>query len=239
MFTAFRRWQSGNPAICDPRSAIKLAHVWFGSILGEDGKPFKTRSGETVKLADLLDEAEERAFKIVSEKNPDLPEAQRREIARVIGLGAVKYADLLPNRQSDYVFSWDKMLALQGNTAPYLQYAYARIRKHLSERRREHPTISDIPTSNMQLAAPEEIALAKHLLNFGLTLEAVAEEYRPNFLCNYLYELAGKFTSFYENCPVLKADDATRASRLALCDLTARVLKQGLDVLGIETVEQM
>ena len=109
-------------------SGLKLAHVWFGSILGEDGKPFKTRSGETVKLADLLDEAEERAFKIVSEKNPDLPEAQRREIARVVGLGAVKYADLLPNRQSDYVFSWDKMLALQGNTAPYLQYAYTRIK---------------------------------------------------------------------------------------------------------------
>ena len=126
VFTAFRKWQS---AVRSPQSAIpKLAHVWFGSILGEDGKPFKTRSGETVKLADLLDEAEERAFKIVSEKNPDLPEAQRREIARVVGLGAVKYADLLPNRQSDYVFSWDKMLALQGNTAPYLQYAYTRIK---------------------------------------------------------------------------------------------------------------
>ena len=126
MFTAFRKWQS---AVRSPQSAIpKLAHVWFGSILGEDGKPFKTRSGETVKLADLLDEAEARAFKIVSEKNPDLPEAQRREIARVVGLGAVKYADLLPNRQSDYVFSWDKMLALQGNTAPYLQYAYTRIK---------------------------------------------------------------------------------------------------------------
>ena len=126
VFAAFRKWQS---AARSPQSAIpKLAHVWFGSILGEDGKPFKTRSGETVKLADLLDEAEDRAFKIVSEKNPDLPEAERREIARVVGLGAVKYADLLPNRQSDYVFSWDKMLALQGNTAPYLQYAYTRIR---------------------------------------------------------------------------------------------------------------
>jgi len=173
-----------------------------------------------------------------------LPEAERREIARVVGLGAVKYADLLPNRQSDYVFSWDKMLALQGNTAPYLQYAYTRIRSIF--RKTVETSISDKsrvniqhPTSNIHLAAAEETALAKHLLNFGLTLEAVAEEYRPNFLCNYLYELAGKFTSFYENCPVLKADDATRASRLALCDLTARVLKQGLDVLGIETVEQM
>jgi arginyl-tRNA synthetase len=248
LFAAFRKWQERRaPArlvetspglkLAEPvLGAPKLAHVWFGSILGEDGKPFKTRSGETVKLADLLDEAEERAFKIVSGKNPDLPEAQRKEIARVIGLGAVKYADLLPNRQSDYIFSWDKMLALQGNTAPYLQYAYARIKSIF--RKSETSNIQH-PTSNIQLSANEEIALAKHLLNFGLTLEAVAEEYRPNFLCNYLFELAGKFTSFYENCPVLKAEAAVRASRLALCDLTARVLKQGLDVLGIEVVEQM
>ena len=254
IFAAFRKWQSavsegritrvpngdsksqGLAELVPPKD-VKLAHVWFGSILGEDGKPFKTRSGETVKLADLLDEAEERAFKIVSEKNPDLPEAQRREIARVVGLGAVKYADLLPNRQSDYVFSWDKMLALQGNTAPYLQYAYTRIRSIF--RKAEEPINIQHSTFNIQLAAPEEITLAKHLLNFGLTLEAVAEEYRPNFLCNYLYELAGKFTAFYENCPVLKADEATRASRLALCDLAARVLKQGLETLGIETVEQM
>jgi arginyl-tRNA synthetase len=225
--------------------APKLAHVWFGSILGEDGRPFKTRSGETVKLADLLDEAEARAFKIVSGKNPDLPEAQRKEIARLVGLGAVKYADLLPNRQSDYVFSWDRMLALQGNTAPYLQYAYARIRS-IFRKAQETSSIEHEPrhrmsgqASNIELAAPEEIALAKHLLNFGLTLEAVAGEYRPNFLCNYLYEMAGKSTAFYENCPVLKADDTTRHSRLALCDLTAGVLKQGLEVLGIEAVEQM
>jgi arginyl-tRNA synthetase len=228
LFAAFRKWHG--------ESSIKLAHVWFGSILGEDGKPFKTRSGETVKLADLLDEAEERAFKIVSEKNPDLPEARRREIARVVGLGAVKYADLLPNRQSDYIFSWDKMLALNGNTAPYLQYAYARIKSIF---RKLETSNAEHRTSNIELKAPEEIALARHLLNFGLTLEAVAEEYRSNFLCNYLFDLAAKFTSFYENCPVLKADDATRASRLALCDLTARVLRQGLDSLGIETVEQM
>jgi arginyl-tRNA synthetase len=243
VFAAFRKWQS---AVRSPQSAIpKLAHVWFGSILGEDGKPFKTRSGETVKLADLLDEAEERAFKIVSEKNPELPEAQRREIARVVGLGAVKYADLLPNRQSDYIFSWDKMLALQGNTAPYLQYAYARIKSifrksDVASALRADGSTHSADSTTLALSAPEEIALARHLLNFGLTLEAVAEEYRPNFLCNYLFELAGKFTSFYENCPVLKAEDAaTRDSRLTLCDLTARVLKQGLDVLGIETVEQM
>jgi arginyl-tRNA synthetase len=155
----------------------------------------------------------------------------------VIGLGAVKYADLLPNRQSDYVFSWDKMLALQGNTAPYLQYAYARIRSIF--RKAEGTFNIQHSTFNIQLAAPEEIALAKHLLNFGLTLEAVAEEYRPNFLCNYLFELAGKFTTFYENCPVLKAEPTMRGSRLALCDLTAQVLKKGLETLGIETVEQM
>jgi arginyl-tRNA synthetase len=262
VFAAFRRWQaalsegrvsrvpnsSGEKSLglteLVPPKDVKLAHVWFGSILGEDGKPFKTRSGGTVKLADLLDEAETRAFKIVSEKNPDLPEAQRREIARVVGLGAVKYADLLPNRQSDYVFSWDKMLALQGNTAPYLQYAYTRIKSifrksDVASALRADGSAHSAGSTTLALSAPEEIALAKHLLNFGLTLEAVAEEYRPNFLCNFLFELAGKFTSFYENCPVLKADDATRASRLALCDLTARVLKQGLDVLGIETVEQM
>ena len=244
VFAAFRKWQS---QLQTSNSQLpKLAHVWFGSILGEDGKPFKTRSGETVKLADLLDEAEERAFKIVSEKNPELPESQRKEIARVVGLGAVKYADLLPNRQSDYVFSWYKMLALQGNTAPYLQYAYARIRSIF---RKSAGQASSLPPSQILksetgkmpvlLSAPEEIALAKHLLIFGLTLESVAEEYRPNFLCNYLYELAGKFTAFYENCPVLKAEDTTRASRLTLCDLTARVLKQGLGTLGIETAEQM
>ena len=228
LFLTFARWKS------EDAKKTKLVHVGFGKIMGEDGKPFKTRSGDTVKLGELLEEAEERAFKIVSEKNPDAPEAQRKEIARVIGLGAVKYADLLPNRQSDYIFSWDKMLALQGNTAPYLQYAYARIqsifRKAESGKRK----------AEIILAAPEELTLAKHLLNFGITLEAVGEEFRPNYLCNYLFELAGKFTSFYENCPVLKADDdASRNSRLALCDLTARVLKQGLETLGIETVEQM
>ena len=229
IFAAFRKWH--------PETATKFAHVWFGSILGEDGKPFTTRSGETVKLADLLDEAEERAFQVVSEKNAELPEAQRKEIARVIGLGAVKYADLLPNRQSDYVFSWDKMLALSGNTAPYLQYAYARIRSIF--RKAEAGAEPGPRNSDLRLAEPQEIALAKHLLTFGLTLEAVIEEYRPNFLCNYLYDLAGRFTSFYEACPVLKAEPAVRASRLVLCDLTARVLKQGLEVLGIEVVEQM
>ena len=228
LFLIFGRWNS------DAAKTTKLVHVGFGKIMGDDGKPFKTRSGDTVKLGELLDEAVERAYKTVCEKSAELPEEQRKEIARVVGIGAVKYADLLPNRQSDYIFSWDKMLALQGNTAPYLLYAYARIksifRKAESGKRK----------AEIILAATEEITLANHLLNFGLTLEAVAEELRPNYLCNYLFELAGKFTSFYENCPVLKADDAvTRDSRLALCALTARVLKQGLETLGIETVEQM
>jgi arginyl-tRNA synthetase len=230
LFLIFGRWKP------DAAKNTKLIHVGFGKIMGDDGKPFKTRSGDTVKLGDLLDEAEERAFKIVSEKSSELPESQKKEIARVIGLGAVKYADLLPNRQSDYVFSWDKMLALQGNTAPYLQYAYARIKSIFRKQNSEFR----IQNSELKLAAPEELALAKHLLNFGTTLEAVVEELRPNYLCNYLFELAGKFTSFYENCPVLKADsEAARDSRLALCDLTARVLKQGLETLGIEVVEQM
>jgi len=230
LFLTFARWKA------DAAKTVKLVHVGFGKIMGEDGKPFKTRSGDTVKLGELLDEAEERALKIVSKKSPELPETQKKEIARVIGLGAVKYADLLPNRQSDYVFSWDKMLALNGNTAPYLQYAYARIQSIF--RKAETFNIQH-STFNIQLSAPEEIALAKYLLNFGLTLEAVAEELRPNFLCNYLYDLAGKFTSFYENCPVLKSEGSIRESRLVLCDLTAKVLKQGLNVLGIEVVEQM
>lgn len=228
LFAIFRRWH--------PEAAVRLAHVWFGSILGEDGKPFKTRSGETVKLADLLDEAEERAFAAVSEKSPDLPESERRNIARVVGIGAIKYADLLPNRQSDYVFVWDKMLAFNGNTAPYLQYAYARIQSIFSK---GGVQVQELANHPITLAASEELSLAKHLLNFGLTLEAVVEEYRPNFLCNYLYDLAVHFARFYENCPVLKADATERSSRLVLCLLTARVLKQGLDILGIETVEQM
>jgi arginyl-tRNA synthetase len=149
----------------------------------------------------------------------------------------VKYADLLPNRQSDYVFSWDKMLALSGNTAPYLQYAYARIRSIF---RKGGIANQELSASNaLELAAPQEITLAKHLLNFGLVLEAVSEEYRPNYLCNYLYELAGHFTSFYENCPVLKSEPELRAARLTLCLLAAETLKRGLDLLGIEVLEQM
>jgi len=227
-FAIFRRWH--------PEAKVKLSHVWFGSILGDDGRPFRTRSGETIKLSELLDEAQERAFALVSEKNAGLPEEQRREIARVIGIGSVKYADLLPNRQTDYVFSWEKMLALNGNTAPYLLYAYARIRSIF---RKGGITSSELSVAPPSVTADEEMSLAKQLLRFGFVLEATAEEYRPNYLCNYLYELSGDFARFYEACPVLKAEGSTRTTRLLLCDLTAKVLRQGLELLGIETLEEM
>jgi arginyl-tRNA synthetase len=212
--------------------------VWFGSILGDDGKPFKTRSGETVKLADLLDEAVERAFALVSEKNPALPEDERREIARIVGLGAVKYADLLPNRQSDYVFSWDKMLSFQGNTAPYLQYSYVRIRSIFRKGGIEE---SELRNAEFEpaLLEPAELSLAKKLCQFGETLPVILDEYRPNLLANYLYELAAIFHSFFEACPVLKSEGATRATRLLLCDATARVLAQGLALLGIRVPDRM
>lgn len=228
MFAIFRRWKGGAAA------RLRLEHVWFGSILGEDGKPFKTRSGETIKLAGLLDEAEQRAFALVSEKNPDLPEAERREIARLVGLGAIKYADLLPNRQSDYVFSWDRMLSFQGNTAPYLQYSHVRIASIF--RKLEAPFV---PPAEISLAEPAELALARKLLRFGEVLPAVFEEFRPNLLANYLYELAGMFHSFFEACPVLKSEEPVRSSRLVLCEQTARVLSTGLDLLGIGCPERM
>jgi arginyl-tRNA synthetase len=230
LFAVFRRWR--------PEARVKLAHVWFGSILGEEGKPFRTRSGETVRLEDLLDEAEERAFQVVSAKNPEWAEETRRQIARLVGLGAIKYADLSQNRQSDYVFSWDKMLSLQGKTAPYLLYAYTRTRS-IFRKGGEGAADAAASASRLALGAREEVVLARRLLDFGLVLEAVAEEHRPNFLCAYLYDLAGEFARFYENCPVLKAEGGARATRLALCDLTSRVLQQGLDALGIATTEQM
>ena len=226
LFSIFRRWRPG--------LELELEHVWFGSILGPDGKPFKTRSGQTVRLSDLLDEAEERAFDVVTKKNPDLSEVVRREIARVIGLGALKYSDLSNNRQSDYVFDWDKMLSLQGNTAPYLQYAYTRVRSIFRKTK-----VPDWKKTAIHLEDKEELSLAMHLMNFGHTLEMVAEDHRPNYLCNYLFELAGRFSRFYEACPVIKAEERKRQSRLALCELTARVLQRGLDALGIEVTEAM
>jgi arginyl-tRNA synthetase len=231
LFLIFARWQ--------PEAARKvtLRHVGFGKILGDDGRPFKTRSGDTVKLGDLLDEAEERALKVVTEKNPSLGEAGRREVARVVGIGAIKYADLAPNRQTDYVFNWDKMLAFQGNTAPYLQYAYTRIRSIF--RKAADDGIAFDANAPIAATEPDEIALAKHLLNFGLTLEYVVEDYRPNYLCSYLYELAGFCSRFYESCPVLKSEEPQRSSRLRLCEVAGRVMQGGLNALGIETLEQM
>jgi len=230
LFAIFERWH--------PESTMRLTHVWFGSILGEDGRPFKTRTGDTIRLSDLLNEAEDRAFNLVSRISPELPEPNRKEIARVVGIGAIKYADLLSNRQSDYVFSWDKMLALNGNSAPYLQYAYARTRSVLRKAAAQVP-LEKTTDERVEFTAPEELALARHLLNFGFALEAVVEEYRPNFIANYLYELAGLFARFWEACPVLKSGPVERRTRLLLSELTGRVLKKGLEVLGIETLEQM
>ncbi|MGH8048991.1 MAG: arginine--tRNA ligase [Chthoniobacterales bacterium] len=226
-FSIFRRWHPG--------ANVKLSHAWFGSILGEDGKPFKTRSGETIKLSELLDEAEERAGKLVAEKNPDLPANERNEIARIVGLGAVKYADLSPHRQTDYVFSWDKMLSFQGNTAPYLQYSYVRIQSIF----RKAGDSFRIPHSAFRITEPAERVLAIKLLLFGEVLPQVLEDFRPNLLATYLYELASTFHSFFEACPVLKSEGEIRDSRLALCELTARTLKTGLGLLGIEVPERM
>lgn len=214
-------------------ASIQLEHVGFGVMLGEDGKPFKTRSGGTVKLVDLLEEAEHRAFDLVSEKNAEMAEAERRVIAKAVGIGAVKYADLSKNRNSDYVFSWDNMLAFEGNTAPYLQYAYTRI-AGVFRRTDDFDAASPIVITE---EAERQLALA--LARFGESLQAVAREAMPHFLCAYLYELAGQFMRFYEACPVLKSEGAVRHSRLNLCRLTARTLKTGLGLLGIDVLEQM
>ena len=190
-------------------------------------------------LAELLDETEERAFKLVNEKSPSLPEAQKGEIARVVGISAVKYADLSQNRINDYVFSWPKMLAMQGNTAPYLQYAYVRIRSIFRKGAETARGASSVNHGTVVLNDPAEFELAKFILRFPEAIELATEDYRPNFICSYLYDLACKFSVFYERCPVLKADETARASRLLLCQLTAEVLRKGLDLLGIQTIEQM
>jgi arginyl-tRNA synthetase len=212
---------------------ISLEHVGFGVMLGEDNKPFKTRSGGTVKLAELLEEAAERAFVLVSEKNPELAEETRWEIARAVGVGAVKYADLSKNRASDYVFSWAQMLAFDGNTAPYLQYAYTRAAKVLRD---AGEFDANAP---LQLDERAEQVLALQLLRLSDTLNLVARDTAPHHLCAYLFELAVVFSRFYENCPVLKSEGALRASRLQLCRLTAKTLKTGLGLLGISTLEVM
>ena len=212
--------------------STRLEHVGFGVMLGEDGKPFKTRSGGTVKLVELLDEAEERAFAVVSEKNPDLVESIRRHVAHTVGIGAVKYADLSKNRNSDYVFSWDSMLAFEGNTAPYLQYAYTRIAGVF--RKAEGDVGAEII-----LLDPAERLLALEIARFADAVYSVAREAAPHFLCAYLYTLATQFMRFYEACPVLKSEGELRASRLTLCRLTADTLRTGLGLLGIDVLENM
>jgi arginyl-tRNA synthetase len=212
----------------------EFRHITFGSILGEDRKLMKTRSGENVPLRDLLDEAIARARKIVEEKNPDLSDADKIDIARKIGVGAVKYYDLSQYRMTDYVFSWDRMLSLHGNTAPYLQNAYVRIRSIFRKAGVDVPKID-----NFILKEAAEINLAKRLVQFAEVVPQVLTDFRPNILANYLFELANSFHTFYEACPVLKSEEAIRSSRLALSELAARVLQRGLDLLGIKAPEKM
>jgi arginyl-tRNA synthetase len=212
----------------------RAEHVAFGSVLGPDRKMFKTRSGETVKLLDLLDEAVARARQVVEEKSPDLDETTRAAVARAVGIGCVKYADLASDRVKDYVFDFDRMISFEGNTGAYLQYACARPRSILRRANVEVP-----PASTIAVREPAERALAMKLLAFPTALAEVEQSLQPHKLCGYLYDLATAFSTFFEACPVLKADDATRASRLALCDRTARTLARGLDLLGIRAPERM
>ena len=211
-----------------------LRHIVFGSVLGEDRKLMKTRSGDNVPLRDLLEEACNRARRIIEEKNPNLSQDEKLDITQKIGIGAVKYADLSQYRMTDYIFSWEKMLSLQGNTAPYLQNAYVRIRSIFRKAGESAPKIE-----KLRLADSAEINLAKRLCQFAETVPQVLNDFRPNILANYLFELANSFHTFYEACPVLKSEEPARSSRLALCDLTARVLEHGLDLLGIKVPEKM
>ncbi len=210
-------------------------HIEFGSILGDDRKLMKTRSGDNVGLIEVLEEAVERAAKAIAEKNPDLKGEEAAQIAEVVGIGAVKFAELSQNRLTDYVFSWDRMLALQGDTAPYLQYSHVRIRSIF--RKLDGPF--DATGVEIHLNEPAEIHLVRLLVRFGEVLPTILEDFRPNLLANYVLELARAFHSFFEACPVLKADEPTRSSRLALCELTSRTLKQGLYLLGIDVPERM
>jgi arginyl-tRNA synthetase len=237
-----RKTDDGKQNSEDKKQKTELVHVTFGSVLGENGKPLKTREGENVKLKELLDEAIQRAKQVVEEKNPELPADKKDGIAKAVGIGAVKYADYSNNRTSDYVFSFDKMLAMDGNTAPYMQYAYARIK---SIERKAASRDMDIATElagvkKLDLSEPAELDLAKHLIRYGEAIEAAVGDYRPNYLTAYLYELAQKFSVFYTNCPVLDAGPDKRPTRLLLCDLTAKTIGHGLsELLGIEVVEQM
>jgi arginyl-tRNA synthetase len=231
LFATARQWGYRN---------VELQHIAFGTVLGDDGKPFKTRSGTSVGLAGLLDEAVERAHAIVSQNDDSRPEPmlspdERRQVAERIGIGAIKYADLSHNRTSDYVFSYDKMLAMTGNTATYLQYSYARVKSIFAKGQ-----VSGVHHDTILLGTPQERALAISLLQFAESLDRVVADYRPNHLTAYLFELATRYSDFFEHCPVLRAEtDELRTSRLLLCDLTARTIQRGLNLLGIEVVERM
>ena len=217
--------------------SVPLEHHMFGMMLGKDGKPFKTRAGGTVKLADLLDEALERARRLVAGKNPDMPADELEKLANAVGIGAVKYADLSKNRTTDYIFDWDNMLAFEGNTAPYMQYAYTRV---LSVFRKAEIDESALSSAPVVIREDREAQLAARLLQFEETLTVVAREGTPHVMCAYLYDVVGLFSGFYEHCPILSAEnEEVRNSRLKLAQLTAKTLKLGLDTLGIETVERM
>lgn len=216
--------------------SMSLEHHMFGMMLGKDGKPFKTRSGGTVRLSDLLDEAVERAEKLIRSKNPELSEDELQKVVTAVGIGAVKYADLSKSRTTDYIFDWDNMLAFEGNTAPYMQYAYTRVAS-IFKRAEVDQTDLSLP---LVLTDEREKALAIRLLQFEETITQVARDGTPHVMCAYLYDVAGLFSGFYEHCPILTAEsDAQRQSRLKLALLTQKTLKTGLETLGIQTVERM
>jgi arginyl-tRNA synthetase len=219
--------------LAPPREAV---HVAFGNVLGTDRKMLKSRTGESMKFVELLDEALERAAVAIDEKNPDLTADERAEVVHTIGIGAVKYAELSTDRVKDYVFDWDRMLSFDGNTGPYLQYAHARI---CSIFRRAEIDRASVRGVDIQVGTPQERALALRLLAYPTAIDTTLETYSPHKLCTYVYDLATDFTAFYEHCPVLKADEPLRSSRLALSDLTARVLAHALGLLGIDAPEQM
>lgn len=216
----------------------EMHHAWFGMVLGEDGKAIKTRTGDPIKLKDLLNEAKERAYEVVTQKNPSLSEEERRNIARVVGLGAVRYADLSQNRNSDYVFSWEKLLSFEGNTAPYLLYAVARIHSMLVK---AGVKVEEVLVSNveMHLETPEELALAKKIMQFGLAIDEAIKELKPHFICTYLYDLSGVFSTFYNANRVIGEPPNVQSRRLMLCAMTLSVLELGLHLLGIETLQRM
>jgi arginyl-tRNA synthetase len=215
---------------------MSLEHHAFGMMLGKDGRPFKTRAGGTVRLVDLLDEAEERATRLIEEKNPELSAEEKTTIATTVAMAAVKYADLSKHRTTDYVFDWDNMLAFEGNTAPYMQYAYTRVASIFSKADISMDSIE----GNVQITDDKEKSMITKLLQFEEAIQSVAREGQPHLLCTYLFELAGQFSSFYEACPILSAEDhAVKQSRLKLAALTAKTIRQGLALLGINTLERM